>query len=135
VERAPQPGLAQLRVLVDEAQASAGAPIHLAVSGAPVPLEPGIELTAYRVVQEALTNARRHAPAAAVDVELEYGADTVRVRVRDGGPGPSPDAREGHGLLGMRERVMMAGGSLFAGPAPGGGYLVSAILPSTRDRP
>jgi signal transduction histidine kinase len=135
VERAPQPGLAQLAVLVDEAQASAGSPIHLAVLGTPVPLDPGIELTAYRVVQEALTNARRHASGAAVDVELEYGADTVRVRVRDTGPGPSPDPQEGHGLRGMRERVTMAGGTLFAGAAPGGGYLVSAILPSTRDRP
>lgn len=120
--------------MVAEAQASSGTPVRLTVHGTPVPVPPGIDLTAYRVVQEALTNARRHAPGASVDVELEYGAEAIRVRVRDTGPGPAPDARDGHGLLGMRERVAMAGGSLFAGAAPGGGYLVSAVLPTTEER-
>jgi signal transduction histidine kinase len=82
-------------------------------------------------VQEALTNVRRHAPGAAVDVEVDYGADTVRVRVRDNGPGPGTAGRAegGHGLLGMRERVATVGGELRIGPAPIGGFLVEATLP------
>jgi len=129
VELAPQPGLKQVGELVDEARASTGVPVRLVVRGAAVPLDPGIELAAYRVVQEALTNARRHAAGAAVDVELDYGPDALRVRIRDTGPGPAPGARDGHGVLGMRERVGMAGGTLSTGAAPGGGYLVSAVLP------
>ena len=94
------------------------------------PLDPGVELTAYRIVQEALTNARRHAPGAAVDVELSYTGDHLRLRIRDNGPGP-PEAATGtgHGVLGMRERVGMAGGTLWVGPAPVSGFLVEAVLP------
>jgi signal transduction histidine kinase len=96
-----------------------------------VPLDPGIELTAYRIVQEALTNVRRHAPGAAVDVELHYAEDALRVLVRDNGPGQPDAAAEaaGHGLLGMRERAAMVGGRLWTGPAPGSGFLVTAVLP------
>ena len=88
------------------------------MSGAPVPLDPGVELAAYRIVQEALTNARRHAPGAAVDVELRYAADALRLRIRDNGPGP-PANPAGHGLAGMRERAAAVGGTLRAGPAAG----------------
>jgi signal transduction histidine kinase len=88
-----------------------------------------VELVAYRIVQEALTNARRHAPDAAVEVELEYDSDALRLFVRDNGPGPAPAARAGHGVLGMRERASIVGGTLSAGAAPGGGYLVAAVLP------
>jgi signal transduction histidine kinase len=123
-ELRPQPRIAQLVDLLDDARQSANA--RLIVSGAPVPLDPGVELAAYRIVQEALTNARRHAPGAAVDVELRYGAE-LRVRVRDNGPGPANSA--GHGLTGMRERAAAVGGTLRAGPAALGGFLVEAILP------
>jgi len=98
------------------------------------PLDPGLELTAYRIVQEALTNVRRHAPGAAVDVEIDYGGDAVRLRIRDNGPGPEPDGDgavppAGHGLDGMRERVAMVGGHLSAGAGPLGGFVVEAVLP------
>jgi signal transduction histidine kinase len=128
--RQPQPGLQQLNELIDEARATAGASTRLIVHGHVAPLDPGVELTAYRIVQEALTNARRHARGAAVDVELEYSADALRVRVRDNGPGPPPGSPAGgHGLLGMRERAAMVGGTLQVGPAPASGFLVEAVLP------
>jgi signal transduction histidine kinase len=127
--RAPQPGLPQLVALVDEARESAGASTRLIVRGRVAPLDPGIELTAYRVVQEALTNARRHAPGAAVDVELDYAEDALEVRVRDNGPGAAGAGTAGHGLLGMRERVAAVGGELSAGPAPVTGFLIQARLP------
>jgi signal transduction histidine kinase len=120
----PQPGLAQLIELLDDARQSANA--RLIVSGAPTPLDPGVELAAYRIVQEALTNARRHAPGAAVDVEIRYGPE-LRVRIRDNGPGPDNSA--GHGLAGMRERAAAVGGTLRTGPTPIGGFLVEAVLP------
>lgn len=124
-ELKPQPRLNQLVDLLDDARLSANA--RLIVSGAPVPLDPGVELAAYRIVQEALTNARRHAPGAAVDVELRYGSD-LRVRIRDNGPGSTNPA--GHGLTGMRERAAAVGGTLRAGPLDTvGGFLVEAVLP------
>jgi signal transduction histidine kinase len=92
-------------------------------------LSRAVDGAAYRILQEALTNVRRHAPGAAVDVELEYTSDTLRLRVRDHGPDAvSPDL-DGHGLLGMRERAIMVGGTLNAGPAEGGGFAVEALLP------
>ena len=94
------------------------------------PLPAGVELSAYRIAQEALTNSRRHAPGAGVDVELRYTTDVVRLRVRDHGPGPGPvAAADGLGLLGMQERAALVGGSLTTGAAPGGGFLVQAELP------
>ncbi|MFC5764571.1 sensor histidine kinase [Actinacidiphila bryophytorum] len=129
-ERRPQPGLQQLNELVDEARCASGAGVRLIVSGPPATLDPGVELAAFRIVQEALTNVRRHARGAAVDVELHYGADTLRLRVRDNGPGPAPGAAAGgHGLPGMRERAAAAGGTLRTGPASGGGFLIEAALP------
>ncbi|GAA3182322.1 sensor histidine kinase [Nonomuraea roseoviolacea] len=135
--RVPQPGLGlgELNELLDEARDAAGTGTRLIVRSRPVRLDPGVELAAYRIIQEALTNTRRHAPGAAVDVELDYTGETLRVRVRDNGPGPSPGPgvaagrTAGHGLAGMRERATAVGGRLTAGPAPGGGFLISAALP------
>lgn len=132
VQRQPQPGLGQLLDLVDASRDAAGSSTRLIVSGPITRLDPGIEVTAYRIVQEALTNARRHAPGAAVDVELRYGEADLALRVRDNGPG-STAAPSGHGLLGMRERAATVGGTLRTGPAPGGGFLVEARLPVTSE--
>ena len=138
-DRHPQPGLSQLAELIDSAREASDAGARLIVSGPVAPFDPGVELAAYRIVQEALTNARRHAPGAAVDVELRYSGDTLRLRVRDNGPGPSLSSPAGsseepegpgHGLLGMRERAVTVGGSLRAGAASGGGFLVEAVLPA-----
>jgi signal transduction histidine kinase len=140
-ERRPPPGLAQLNELLDGARDAAGAAVRLIVSGSVRPLDTGIELTAYRIVQEALTNARRHAPGAAVDVELHYTDAALRLRIRDNGPGPGPGpdpghgadpgpAGGGHGLPGMRERAAAVGGRLRSGPAAGGGFLLEATLPA-----
>jgi signal transduction histidine kinase len=138
-DRHPQPGLPQLAELIDAAREASGAGARLIVSGPVAELDPGVELAAYRITQEALTNARRHAPGAAVDVELRYGDDTLLLRIRDNGPGP-PAARPadehggadspGHGLLGMRERAAAAGGSLRTAAAPRAGFLVEARLPA-----
>jgi signal transduction histidine kinase len=127
-ERAPQPGLSDLTDLIEDAR-GAGASVRVTVSGPVAPLPPGVDLTAYRIVQEALTNARRHAPGAAVEVELRFSAGALRLRVRDDGPGPAGDEPSGHGLLGMRERAAMVGGTLHAGQADGGGFLIDAELP------
>jgi signal transduction histidine kinase len=128
-ERQPQPGLPQLGELIDEARAASGTVVRLIVSGPVTRLDPGVELAAYRIVQEALTNARRHAAGAAVDVELRYAGDALRLRIRDNGPGLA-DRHTGHGLLGMRERAAAVGGSLQTGPAPGGGFRIEAELPA-----
>jgi signal transduction histidine kinase len=129
-ELQPQPGLRQLNDLLDEAREISGVGTRLILSGSPVALDPGVELAAYRIIQEALTNTRRHAPGAAVDVELHYADDALRVRIRDNGPGP-PASWEagGHGLLGMRERAAAVGGELHTAAAVGGGFVVSATLP------
>ena len=122
-DRHPQPGLQQLNELIDDARDASGTCTRLIVSGPPASLDPGVELAAFRIVQEGLTNARRHAPGAAVDVELHFTDGELRVRVRDNGPGPShgpapdpPPGPAGHGLPGMRERVAVFGGELRAGP-------------------
>jgi signal transduction histidine kinase len=134
--RSPQPGLDQLAELVESARA-AGTPVRLTVGGPLGPLPPGVDLSAYRIVQEALTNARRHAPGAEVEVELHRTAAMLVLRVRDHGPGPlaPADGAVGHGLLGMRERAAMVGGGLRAGGAAGGGFLVEAELPLRRPEP
>ena len=136
--RQPQPGLGQLRDLLEEAREASGSGVRLIITGPVTALDPGIELAAYRIVQEALTNARRHAEGAAVDVELYYTADALLLRVRDNGPGPprpgplgslvSPQVG-GHGLLGMRERAAAVGGELRAGAGNAGGFVVEASLP------
>jgi signal transduction histidine kinase len=140
--RQPQPGVAQLVELIDEARDSGPAGVRLIVRGPARPLDPGVELTAYRIVQEALTNARRHAAGAAVDVELRYTPDALLIRIRDNGPGPAARTGRtaggragtasgtGYGLDGMRERAAMVGGTLRAGPAAASGFLVEAVLPA-----
>jgi signal transduction histidine kinase len=135
-ERAPQPGLRQLNDLLDEARAATGAGTRLILHGPPVTLDPGVELAAYRIVQEALTNVRRHAAGAAVDVELHYVDGALRLTVRDNGPGPSAGTRTvGHGLLGMRERASAVGGQLRTGTGVAGGFLVEATLPAAANPP
>lgn len=129
-DRQPQPGLKQLNELLDEARSASGTRARLILRGPPATLDPGVELAAFRIVQEALTNARRHAPGAGVDVELHYGDDALQLRIRDNGPGPPTVAPLGHGLSGMRERAAAVGGELQTGSATGGGFLVEARLPT-----
>ena len=136
--RQPQPGLLQLNELLDEAREASGSGVRLILHGPMTTLDPGVELAAYRIIQEALTNARRHAEGAAIDVELHFTGDTLRLRVRDNGPGPPPPGTAvppsgGHGLLGMRERAAAVGGDLRTGAARGGGFLVVATLPVTAE--
>jgi signal transduction histidine kinase len=125
---APQPGLADLDALLERVRA-AGLPATLETSGAPVALGAGAELTVYRLVQEALTNALKHAgPNAHATVRLRYETDGVDVEVTDDGPGRARVSAGGQGLAGMRERAAVYGGALEAGPAPGGGWRVRARL-------
>jgi signal transduction histidine kinase len=131
VTRRPQPRLQQLNELLDQARQLSAASTRLIVHGRIAALDPGIELTAYRIVQEALTNARRHAPGAAIDVELDYRLDALHLRVRDNGPGLTDHAPAGHGLTGMRERAATVGGRLTAGPTTNGGFLIEAVLPTS----
>ncbi|WP_019158378.1 sensor histidine kinase [Brevibacterium senegalense] len=129
---APQPGIAQLERIVADAKTT-GLPVTLTIEGEPVSLTAGLDLTVYRIVQEALTNVHRHAGSvSAVEVRLRYGDSEVEVRVTDDGQGfdDTPgDEPAGHGLVGMRERVMAYGGTLRAGMRPSGGFEVAAILP------
>ena len=134
-DRSPQPGLGDLDDLVDKAQAT-GTHIRLVREGKIARLSPGIDLAAYRIVQEALTNARRHAPGADVEVELSYRDHALHLRVRDyGSAAPDGEQVEGHGLMGMRERATLAGGTFSTGPAKGGGFEVNATLPTTETPP
>ena len=124
----PQPGTAQLAELVEH-MSQAGLPVVLQVQGTPRLLPPGIELTLYRVAQEALTNTLKHAGPAAARVVLRYGEQAVDLDVLDNGQSPgTPGA--GHGLIGMRERVTLYGGSLAAGQCQQGGFAVRAVLPA-----
>jgi signal transduction histidine kinase len=128
-DRTPQPGLDDLDDLIARAETT-GTPIRLVRKGKIAHLPLSIDLAAYRIVQEALTNARRHAPGADVDVELSYGVRELHLHVRDHGPAASNGvALEGHGLMGMRERAALAGGTFSAGPAEGDGFEVVVTLP------
>jgi signal transduction histidine kinase len=130
-ERTPQPGLGELDLLIERARAS-GTPVRLIRKGHVARLPLSIDLAAYRILQEALTNARRHAAGAHVDVEVCYRERALELRVRDYGPGASVGAPvAGHGLMGMRERAALAGGSFASGPAEGGGFEVEITLPTT----
>ncbi|MDQ3858442.1 MAG: histidine kinase [Actinomycetota bacterium] len=125
----PQPGLAQVEALVAQA-GEAGLPVELAVEGEPRSLPRGIELTAYRIVQESLTNVRKHAGAAAhARVVIRHGGEALEVSVTDDGHAEGASAPGGHGLIGMRERVALYGGELEAGPTAAGGFGVRALLP------
>jgi signal transduction histidine kinase len=130
-ERGPQPGLADLDVLIADVE-EAGLPVELLVEGEPVPLPSGIDLSAYRIVQEALTNSLKHAGRARATVALTYSKDVLDLEVSDDGRGNAASNGAGHGLAGMRERVALYGGELEYGPQPGDGYLVRARLPVPR---
>ncbi|WP_083501919.1 sensor histidine kinase [Sphaerimonospora mesophila] len=124
----PQPGVQDLTRLVDRARAS-GMQVDMVVSGTPRPTPSSVQLAAYRLGQEALTNARKHAPGAPVLLEVLWGKETLRLRVTDSGPGPVPQAHTGYGLIGIRERTRLLGGDLRTGQAPGGGFELMAELP------
>ncbi|CAM5454857.1 two-component sensor histidine kinase [Streptomyces abikoensis] len=132
----PQPDVEQIGDLVEQVR-GAGLPVQYEVEGAPRPLPSGVELTAYRIVQEALTNTRKHGgPEAGASVRLTYFDDGLGLLVEDDGRGAQHELYEaggadgmGHGLIGMRERVGMVGGTLDAGPRPGGGFRISVLLP------
>jgi signal transduction histidine kinase len=125
---APQPGLERLDELVAQVRA-AGLEVAVSVEGSPRVLPAGIELSAYRVVQEALTNTLKHAEATRADIALRYRDDELGIEVRDDGAGGGNGDGAGHGLIGMRERVTAFGGSLHTGPASTGGYAVKASFP------
>ncbi|MER5441547.1 histidine kinase [Streptomyces sp. NPDC002790] len=128
---APQPTLSHLAELVEQHRVVSGE-AELRVTGTRVSLPAVWELSAYRIAQEALTNARKHAPGARTVVEIDYGADRLlTLRIHDDGPGPGsgPGSSAGHGLTGMRERAALVGGRLTAGAGPDGGFLVEAELP------
>ncbi|MEU6259316.1 sensor histidine kinase [Streptomyces sp. NPDC047043] len=135
-EYVPQPDVEQIDELIEQCRTS-GLPVDFKVEGTPRPLPSGVELTAYRIVQEALTNTRKHGgPNAGASVRLVYFDDGLGLLVEDDGKGAPHELYEeggadgqGHGLIGMRERVGMVGGTLDAGPRPGGGFRISALLP------
>lgn len=126
--REPEPGLDQVESLAGRAR-DAGLRVDVAVDGTPRPLPSGVELSAYRIVQEAITNAFKHAPGARVEIRLTYGADELGIQVTDDGEHRPAASRPGHGLTGMRERVAVFGGQLQAGPMPEGGFRIQARLP------
>jgi signal transduction histidine kinase len=128
-ELAPQPGLSDLPTLLAQVH-EAGLPVELELEGEPRQLPVGIELSAYRIIQEALTNALKHAGQAHAVVRVRYGAESLELKIIDDGPGgPARVASGGHGLAGMRERVALYGGRLDAGRRPSGGFAVRVLLP------
>ena len=132
-ELLPQPGLDGLDSLLEKVE-RAGLPVELHLDGEPVPLPRGIELSAYRIVQEGLTNALKHARASDADVTVRYSPDELEIEVRDDGVGGSTTDGLGHGLIGIRERVKIYGGEMTAG-SENGGFVLSARLPIAGDRP
>jgi len=127
-ELTPQPGLDGLDSLVTDI-GRAGLPVELHVEGEPFPLPRGIDLSAYRIAQEALTNALKHAHASHADVTICYAPEEVQIQVRDNGRGAVTSNGHGHGLIGIRERVKLYGGDMTAGTADGGGFILSTRLP------
>jgi signal transduction histidine kinase len=131
-ELLPQPGLDGLDSLLDEI-GRAGLPVQLHVDGKPFPLPRGVELSAYRIVQEGLTNALKHAHASDADVTVCYRPDELEIEVRDNGRGSATTDGLGHGLIGVRERVKIYGGKMSAGTATNGGFVLSTRLPLDQD--
>lgn len=127
-ELEPQPGLGEVAKLVAQTR-ELGLAVELRVEGEPVPLPPGVDLTAYRLVQEGLTNTRKHSNASQTVVRLRYQADGIEVEVCDDGKGPAAVNEGGQGLIGMRERVSIYGGEFEAGPRAEGGFRLRARLP------
>jgi signal transduction histidine kinase len=127
-DRMPYPGLDQLGELVDQASA-AGVPVDLQITGPPRPVPPGLQLSIYRVVQEALTNARKHSRATGARVSIDFCTDDVVLEVANDGP-PNPGGTgSNRGILGMRERIAAYGGTVDAGPGPEDGFVVRARIP------
>ena len=124
----PQPGLDSLDALVERV-GRAGLPVRLQVEGDAVQLPRAVDLSAYRIVQEGLTNSLKHANASRADVTVRYGPDAVQLEIRDDGVGAGTSDGLGHGLVGVRERVKIYGGEMNAGTAPEGGFVLSARLP------
>jgi signal transduction histidine kinase len=131
LDLAPQPGLDGLDSLLEDV-GRAGLPVRLHVNGDPVPLPRAIDLSAYRIVQEGLTNSLKHARASHADVTVRYRPDELEVEVVDDGAGAATSDGLGHGLVGIGERVKIYGGDMNAGTAPGGGFVLSARLPLDR---
>jgi signal transduction histidine kinase len=133
---APQPGLANLEKLLEQSRA-AGLEVELTIEGEPHELAETIDLSAFRIVQEALTNVVKHAAGARVHVTLSYRADALQLTIVDNGddsrPDPAPTPTDGHGLIGMRERASLFGGTLTAEPRPDRGFAVTATLPYSGD--
>jgi signal transduction histidine kinase len=133
-ELLPQPGLDGLASLLGEIR-GAGLPVELHVDGKPFQLPRGIDLSAYRIVQEGLTNALKHAHASDADVTVRYRPDELEIEVRDNGRGSSKSDGLGHGLVGVRERVKIYGGAMTASTAPEGGFVLSTRLPVLDHQP
>jgi signal transduction histidine kinase len=133
-ELMPQPGLDGLGSLLEET-GRAGLPVRLHVDGEPFPLPPAIDLSAYRIVEEGLTNALKHARASHADVTVRYRLDELQIEVRDNGTGRPAGDGPGLGLVGVRERVKIYGGQMTAGTAAGGGFVLSTCLPLGGGRP
>ena len=131
-ELAPQPGLDRVDALIGEV-GRAGLPVHLHVEGEPFALPRGIDISAYRIVQEGLTNALKHANAHRADVALHYAPQQLTIEVRDDGNGAASAAANGvgYGLVGIRERVKLYGGEMSAGRAHDGGFVLTTRLPVT----
>ncbi len=129
----PQPGLDSLEALLEDLR-GAGLPVQLQREGVPLELPRAIDLSAYRIVQEALTNTLKHAHASQADVTVRYEPHHVELEVRDDGHGTGSGNGTGHGLVGIRERVKIYGGQMTAGPATDGGYVLTARLPVERSR-
>jgi signal transduction histidine kinase len=133
-ELTPQPGLDSLDALLEEV-GRAGLPVQLHLDGDRFPLPRAIDLSAYRIIQEGLTNALKHARASQADVTVRYGSDELQIEIRDDGRGAATTDGLGHGLVGVRERVKIYGGEMSAGTATGGGFVLSTRLPLSGDRP
>jgi signal transduction histidine kinase len=133
LELTPQPGLDGLDSLLEEIS-RAGLPVELHIDGRPFPLPRAIDLSAYRIVQEGLTNALKHARATGADVTVRYRPDEVEIQVRDNGQGTAASDGLGHGLVGVRERVKIYGGEMSAGKENGGGFVLSTRLPLSGDQ-
>ena len=127
-ELAPQPGLGELDPLL-QAFRRAGLPVDLRVEGDARPLPRALDLSAYRIIQEGLTNALKHARASRAEVLVRYGGRDLRIEVRDDGEGTAADDGHGHGLVGVRERVKIYGGEMTAGAVNGGGFALTTRLP------
>ncbi len=133
LELTPQPGLDRLDSLVEEV-GRAGLPVRLHLDGDRFPLPRGIDLSAYRIIQEGLTNTLKHAHASHADVTVRYGSNELQIDIRDDGRGATSNNGLGHGLVGIRERVKIYGGEMTTGTANGGGFVLSTRLPISGGR-